>query len=59
MTPQKRSRLITGWRQVKVERGSSRRFSFLGTAGAAASRSSAIEAAANDRWESEGGRILL
>ena len=57
MTPGKRSRLITGWRQVKVERGTTKRWSFPETTGAAHARTIAGDATANDRWESEGGRI--
>ena len=54
----KQGRLITGWRQVKPEKGSSKR-RFLPVAPAtAAERAKAGEPAGKDRWESEGGSIV-
>jgi hypothetical protein len=56
--PRKHVRLITGWRQVKFPRGLSRRWSFPEAAAKAAPRAVSGEAVANDRWESEGGRLV-
>ena len=54
----KRSRSITGWRQVKPERGSSkRRFLPLVAAAAAPAPAATPETAGNERWESEGGTV--
>ena len=54
----KRSRVITGWRQVKPEPGSSGRRFFPGTAPKGAPRVVTPEAASKDRWESEGGSVV-
>ena len=52
----KRSRSITGWRQVKPERGASKR-PFLPLVPAKAATPATPEPAGSERWESEGGTV--
>jgi len=56
--PGKQSRLITGWRQVKPEQGSSKRRLLPLAVAKAAPQAASGESAGNDRWESEGGSIV-
>jgi hypothetical protein len=51
-------RVITGWRQVKPEQGSSKRRLLPVAVAKPAPRATSGEAANNDRWESEGGSIV-
>ena len=53
----KRSRSITGWRQVKPERGASKRPFLPLVAAKAATPAPSPETAGGERWESEGGSL--
>ena len=52
-----RGRSITGWRQVKPERASSKRRYPPFVAATAPAPTAAPETAGSERWESEGGTV--
>jgi len=56
----KRIRVITGWRQVTRRPGfsKSRPVPLLRTKTASAPRAAAVDTAAKERWEAEGGNLV-